>query len=226
MYTCSCVDAAIHSTVCKHIHMSKSSKVAVSSVSEEACCSTQLHEVTDTETIADSQYSPTLTNVSDASFIGKCVIHTSDSDLAIQKKKATEGILELQALVQSSVSVDAVTTVRKHINNAISLMKCLKGDGPSRIPVKRHLEPRTTPQKQLRFFSVKRQRVSSQMLSKPCLEKIQDSQHILDTVIVQVCGICFREEDREGSTDYVDWVCCANCDIWMHKFCSVKIQVI
>ena len=43
----------------------------------------------------------------------------------------------------------------------------------------------------------------------------------LSTVDVKFCGVCFEEDDGCTDSQYIMWVECDMCKIWMHKKCSI-----
>ena len=38
---------------------------------------------------------------------------------------------------------------------------------------------------------------------------LQDTQ-------TEVCAICFSEDDKESTCNYIDWISCSQCLMWVH----------
>ena len=73
---------------------------------------------------------------------------------------------------------------------------------------------------QPRFFSThKKRKIGLKGLAKPGNEDIILSQETLYKTETEVCGMCFKEEER-GNTLDVSWVSCNNCEIWVHTSCA------
>jgi hypothetical protein len=73
-------------------------------------------------------------------------------------------------------------------------------------------------QPQLRFFSTKKKQDKKPRLAKPGADEIAKCLETLDEVEIDVCGICFRENDRTYGS-IVDWIQCCECDMWFHCSC-------
>ena len=55
-------------------------------------------------------------------------------------------------------------------------------------------------------------------INKPTGNELEKCREELSSAVVKVCGICFKEDDKDNS-DTIDWVKCFNCDIWIHSSC-------
>ena len=129
MYTCSCVDSAIHTTVCKHMHgvqMLRNGDSLKGSNELEL----QQKDVNDSlghdcEVVGQIQAAE---KVSDPRYLGE-ILQTSYS-LDEQRKKALNKLAELQSLILSTNSADAIVETTKHISNAVGVMKVLENQTP------------------------------------------------------------------------------------------------
>ena len=88
--------------------------------------------------------------------------------MASLKQKAFKNVSELQTLISSAQSVDALTTATKHISNAISVFKTLEcANELPNIPVRKRPSPNALAEKQTRFYSTKKKRETSKCFESP-----------------------------------------------------------
>ena len=71
------------------------------------------------------------------------------------------------------------------------------------------------------FFSTKKRgKVRTALkLSKPSNQDISHSRMLLLIHETTCCGICFKEND-DSAEEYVKWVQCSSCNIWVHLKCA------
>ena len=126
---------------------------------------------------------------------------------------------ELQALLTNCKDLAALNTAQSHIQAAITMLKALPTT-TKKLPVKRKILPNSNNQKQLKFFSTKKPRLSvTKRISKPSNAQANEQRAFLRNVDPQVCGVCLKETDTKNS-DIIDWMECSICDMWIHTSCT------
>ena len=83
-----------------------------------------------------------------------------------------------------------------------------------------HPAPNANHQKQNRFFSTKKKRPSNKRWAKPTLTEKEQCLAILNKVEDTFCAICSREDDTNDGENFVCWIQCTECGVWVHKSCS------
>ena len=208
MYTCSCVDSAIHSTVCKHCHLVHIKGSMVVSTNQG-------------ETVATNEPSDTVTNMMET----KCLSYlthqgsSSHGESSLQRVKNEVVTLanEIQLITTQTIDEVVVKAGLDHLKNAISMMKALqKQDSTSNdsLAPARYIAPNANSEIQARFHSTKRKRQAPTApgLNKPTLQQMDACiSEMTNDVDVKVCGICFMEDDKETSSQEVLWVQCSDC---------------
>ena len=87
-------------------------------------------------------------------------------------------------------------------------------DEPPCFPTRKRPAPNTNAEKQIRFKSTKKKRISSvTSLSKPDEQQKEKCIEQMDEIDIVVCGLCLREEDR-NSQSLVKWTECELCGAW------------
>ena len=80
--------------------------------------------------------------------------------------------------------------------------------------------PNQNAEKQPQFFSTKKKQLrATQRLSKPSHLQLKEKRSNLLNQTTTCCGICFKENDN-SSDDFVNWVQCSSCEIWLHVICA------
>ena len=197
MYSCTCIDSMLHATVCKHVHLVK---MRTTKVSENVS-----HASTNVE-----YFSHLLED--------KC----DDGQLSALRQQVLSKLNTMIVLVTSCHSTDALKTSSKHVTSALMAMKSIQsssGKQPT-LPTKRKYPPNKNSDKQLRFFSTKRRRIGvSQRISKPSQQEVQESRLYLLNQNTTCCAICLQVDDKSTS-NFVNWVQCTSCEIWLHVACA------
>ena len=128
MYSCSCVDYALHYTACKHVHLvhmmsHKSSLQDSSSEPEQEPSHKPLLDTVNLQNIPASTYSG----------------HTS---LEKMREAVLSKSVELQFLVNSIDSIDTLTVTSRHLQSAVSMIKAASSSVPSQtFPVRKRPAP-------------------------------------------------------------------------------------
>lgn len=205
-YTCSCVDSAVHSTVCKHSHLVQM-QVALQADPSSLSSSTYVQ----TESLQHlAQDHPTL---------------TSHQSVETAKYEMRSLLNDIQAMCDSpSTSDDVVKSGIVHLRCALSTMKAVKNAAPSlqQIPTKETVAPNTNHTLQPRFVSTRKRRRSElkSSLSKPTTSEINTCKSKMLCVEIRVCALCFGEDDKVGSDETVQWIECTQCGTWVHLVCA------
>ena len=201
MYSCSCMDSAIHATICKHVHLMRLQL----SDSESTHHNPEHHD--DPKTC-----SAILPLENYTAGVG--------TDSAVREKAINEKLLLLTSMVDSCSNSDALGAVSKHLDSAIGVLQArITYATTSKLDVCKRPAPNENNKIQARFFSTKKKCVrQSSSLSKPTEEEIEIAEETLNSVDVVVCGICYKEDDH-GVDEVVKWVRCLQCLVWFHRVC-------
>ena len=183
LYNCACVDYAVHSTACKHIH-------AVH-VSNQQISTTGPSQATEGALTAASQSEP--------------IVHILDSKPSgslTQLKKEFQTLLDkAETIVRETDSCDVLKSGLAHLRSSISIMSSLSSDTSAsrkRLIPTINIPPNTNIQHQERFYSTKKKRLTgaNQGLTKPtvmeidkCVTSLVDESHP-----VEVCGVCLQQQ--------------------------------
>ena len=199
MYTCSCMDAILHATVCKHSHL--------------------VHMRT------KPGHHP-LTPAQDTATMPKYfsnLFKQPSSDLLDFKQQVQKQTDELRTATAACQHLGALQASIKHIQAAVTLLKAVarQTETVHVLPQKRKCPPNKNSDTQPKFFSTKKQKISSAELCKPNRKQTMDSKLILLATEVKFCGICFKEDDSMDR-DVVEWIQCSRCQIWIHQVCTMS----
>uniref|UniRef100_A0A1X7TQ09 SWIM-type domain-containing protein n=1 Tax=Amphimedon queenslandica TaxID=400682 RepID=A0A1X7TQ09_AMPQE len=260
MYVCSCVDHAVHYTVCKHTHLvhmqlhndrqkivNESQNMmedngispAFNNLERNLAQSDNCERATEEENTTvtedqeyglekvDKEYG--LEKVDNDSTVGleyyKELLQSSSAaakSLISSKQVFQDKVSELQLLARKESSYEIINTVCSHLTSAISVLKASREVTPSTISsinVKKWPAPNSNFEKQLRFHSTKKKRKSLSRWAKPSREE-ECSKETMDSVRVEVCGICKKQDSDQDNSDIVDWIECSKCNLWVHVACA------
>ena len=121
MYTCSCIDASLHATVCKHVH-------AISMLSMKSV-----------------PHSPEVTGTDEIEYFTTILNDTQQSNqLECMRKQVVGKINELTVLVNTCPSVDALKASSTHLTSAIVAVKAIQRTAalqPNTLNRKRTIAP-------------------------------------------------------------------------------------
>ena len=122
---------------------------------------------------------------------------------------------------------DILRTVKKQMQSAFSLMNhhnAVDNDTDSETVFQKTLEvaPNSNSSQQLRFHSTKNKRSTKKRWAKPDRNEEENTKSKMRRIVASVCGICWKEEDREQSngTSEIKWLGCEICGLWVHKSCT------
>lgn len=209
MYTCSCVDSAVHSTACKHMHVVHMQEEAdLSPSSGDPLMSTSLSQQT-----TEDMHSITLP------------LPTSQSDDTLEKLKTDFQALVSQAqlLVNNSISCDAIKAGISHLKHAVHTMKAIEPATNKKTLVPAiHVAPNKNSEQQPRFHSTHKRRVShvEQGLKSPHRQKWINANTL--SHMKQLGSVV--EEDKGSNSELVEWIQCSKCSMWLHARCPNSMQ--
>lgn len=205
MYTCSCIDQALHATVCKHIHVVHTQKKRLTSET----LPTPVVSSHNTETVLQPLQHYMQSGIQTSSNI---------------KEKIMDNISSLRSLLTSCDDTSTLAAVSGHISSAVNVLTAHqaysslgeKFDGETR-----KYSPNLKHTVQRRFFSTRKKEVKSgNSLSKPTTEQCSEVSKYLSSVEVKVCGHCFCEDDNTSAEGLVNWTHCEQCQVWYHTACA------
>ena len=148
-YSCSCLDATLHATVCKHVHLVHMTQRARTVPVPDS----------DTQSMDFSSY-----------------FHSQPGSVhsIIGVRTTLLGKLnELQVLISNCNQIDALQSSKQHITAAITLIRALERATVPQLPAKRKMPPNSNHPVQARFFSTKKKKLSASTISKPTISQLQ-----------------------------------------------------
>ena len=185
MYSCTCLDATLHSTVCKHIHLlciqraKETEKYSDTEQNNSSSRSEKDDDVSNTESNKDNDISNNESDdVSDNDdmeaeeqqyntheYFFKLLNSTDNSkDCCVMRNDVSKLAHELESLTQSCHDANILKTVKKSMQSAISLLNvnCSSGIDATQNkdifkPTKR-IAPNSNQVNQLRFFRPKKEK--------------------------------------------------------------------
>ena len=232
MYSCSCIDYALHSTVCKHIHL-----VKMHTSGGDNQMSDPLAEQDNPSHSADNSSVSTATvEVKETPFNSTehfaSVLNTERQFKNIERTKLDINSLmqQLKTNVEGCLSQEQLNVVKKHLQSAVSSMEAYNhyhtAQCNSTFNQTSNPPPNACNKKQLRFFSTKRKRnCTASKMKKPSHEEQKSASQSLQAMDVTVCAICWKEEDENNTEEDILWISCSKCELWMHTSC-LKSDVI
>ena len=198
MYRCTCLDFALHTTVCKHIHT-----IGMNSHQSKQ---NSLNSLTN-----DINY---FTSVMGGT-------ETQDTALATQSR-VIKLVEEVNFAVRNCLDIEALKASQQHLRAALTVISAIE-QSPKDInpPKKRKIAANTNTPKQLRFFSTKKKKPKPTQLPKPTYDQQKCSQNILQQLEVKFCAVCFKEEDSTTDPgEDIQWISCSQCSVWVHTSCT------
>lgn len=139
------------------------------------------------------------------------------------KKAIRDKVLTLTDQIGSCSDCSTLAAVSKHLDSAICVLQAHETypdvHGATTLAVRKRLAPNASHEIQKRFFPTKRPcKKPIPALSKPSSAELASVEQKLSTVDVQVCGVCYNEDDG-GRNDVVEWAKCLQCQVWFHHLC-------
>ena len=197
MYSCTCLDATIHATICKHIHLLQMTTL----------CDEQLHEMQPPSPV-DYAYFENI-----GIFKNK-----GDSNItAVSKQRFINDLHQLENIVMSCENNNAIIAGRKLLSSVFHLIKATNSQSTEVKPEltrKRMYASTKQMDKQLKFFSTKKKRKSeTPVLSKPSLRQTIQCKETLNSTETLFCGLCLKENDVHHENKLVDWISCAGANL-------------
>ena len=130
-YTCTCLDAIIHATICKHVHL--------------VHMNTSDHFFSNKRTSSDMDY---------LYFSNVLSSKRKKTDLETAKESLLLKVHSLEMAIRECNTVNAIQAVNKHVQAAIVMFEALK-DSDKILPIKK-ISPNANSERQTTFFSTKK----------------------------------------------------------------------
>ena len=130
LYSCTCMDATLHSTVCKHVHL--------------------VQMLTENENAKDHTVTHTQTNLE---YFSNLLDTERNNEVLKLQQNVLRKIDEATLLLKKCEQVNALKTASKHITSAVIVLKSI------RDPCVRELHQIQTPKNRDGFFQLKRDQV-------------------------------------------------------------------
>ena len=213
IYSCTCLDATLHATVCKHIHL----------IYMYICMSPgeKLTTYIPSNTIPNNEV--------DYTYFNEVLTHNKiDPNLDSIKTTFLSRLAELEQFVRSCHNQEAILAASKHLKAGISIFQAFQNQNEDRsLMKKRQYAPNQNMDKQLKFFSTKKKRTNATpILTKPSLSQTTACKENLGNTESMFCGRCFKENDINHANQTVEWIQCDKCMIWLHEACAESNQLI
>ena len=197
MYSCTCLDACTNTTVCKHMHLVHMQN-RPQRVTQRISSNTESLAYYSKVSITSSPVTPP--PLSRDLILNR--IHKRITDISIRCSDCTDtSILE---------------NIYQHLGTALGQFSDTKNDQLSgnRKRKPSHMKSETQP----RYFSTRKKRkISEKLLMKPSHDEIQSSQAMLQGTETE---ICFTEDDKDSTCNYIEWISCSKCSMWVHTTCA------
>ena len=142
MYSCTCMDATIHTTVCKHIHFIK-----MALLQQEPADHTTPHNMEDMETEVNNDYFSQ--------------IPSSSSNPTNTKTHLRAEILRLQQLVQQCMDENILKTALGQVKATVSVIQSRQKFHSSTLQEKHLYPPNANCERQPKILSTKKKGIIS-----------------------------------------------------------------
>ena len=245
MFSCSCADAHLHSTVCKHSHIVQVTMINQPSevlpnddqvpsedfpidkdnqdLYEDLVFLARNNNDLDEDSPVHLSHDEVCTFKSpDTTEYFARVLQSVDriTHLHGQKSLLKDKIHELLLLVDEVDNPDGITTAMRHVNTGIHSLKAMMNpqENIPDFPTNKRPASNANHQMKPRFFSTKKKRVVPKRWAKPSRDERDTCYDTLENVEILHCGVCFKQDDMDTS-DTIEWIQCSACNIWVHKSC-------
>ena len=209
MFTCSCVDAVLHNTICKHIHLLHLAGMGTLSTApmESEVISVMLQHSSNIPANSISM-SPASSNIPANSIsVSPASSNTPANSIpvspACNKQTILKNIDVLKKLVLDlpNDSAEYLTEINSHLMSTISLLQAKHIYKPQLI-AKRCPSPNSNNITQQRFHSTKKKKqIIAPRIAKPTTENESTVRDHLESLEPSVCSICYRTDDPSLSKE-------------------------
>ena len=200
-YTCECMDALVHATVCKHQHLVHMNTYSI--------------QVSNTcDTMDDGQ-------TGNVNYYTKILFNQESRSKYHNKQNALILVEELRREIEKSDRDDLIQTTSKHMQARIAVFKTLSNHNEISLVPKRKIAPNENNERQMQFYSTKKKRkITKSIISKPSVsESTSVKQTLIETEPI-FCGMCMMENDKCSGNGTIEWLNCDGCSIWLHLACT------
>ncbi len=203
LYTCSCLDATLHSTVCKHIHLlcmllmqNEESAKESNGTDENEQNNIELHVPNKDKFEKTDQHK----------YFLELLTNDPINETVSLQENIDELSYDIKTLADSCHRPDILKTVKQHMKSARSLLKHDSKQTTDHSSCSSETEEFETTSKiapnsdnvpQLSFHSTKKKRQSRKRWAKPTNIEEQQTKTKMMKQMISVCGICWENEDKE-----------------------------
>jgi hypothetical protein len=173
-----------------------------------------LHTLNDSE-IIPIEMPP---DISSLQYLTHQISNQYDAGDILAREKAISTCKKMELALRDCTNIEAIRSGKKHLDAGLTLVTSLQHHDIAALPVKKKPAANAQSKTQVRFFSTKKKRKVKPRLAKPKREELTKCIEDFEDLEVDVCAVCFRENDKKISGD-VDWVQCQICDMWYHQSC-------
>ena len=151
-------------------------------------------------------------------------VSPSQQQVKSLKNEMTVLLNQVQTMSGDTNDCEVLKAGIEHVRSAITIMKALQSPHTGNTLVQRkRVAPNTNHELQPRFTSTKKKRTTQTQpsLAKPTTSEMEEWRTNLADTAVQVCALCFREDDQSDQSRTVHWIQCSQCCTWVHSSCIV-----
>ena len=196
--TCTCLDATVHHTVCKHVHA-----VVIQ------------HVQNDTSSASGTTESVAIGHSDRVYFEAILGMETEGQSF---KSRVRSQLNTLSGVLESTDDESILKSVHTQLKSVIATFS-IQNAGQQFSPPTKAVAPNTKIISQPRFQSTRKQSSRpSKVMGKPTEEQTHEIKAKLRKQDIVMCGKCFRECSAE-LVDTDQWVECEHCACWYHQAC-------
>ena len=197
-YTCTCIDASIHHTICKHAHLVFMAM----------------------ESVQPSLTLPGPTQSGNISYFNK-LLEVEKRQKPNLKEMVVAQLKNLTQRVENNDNDDVLKRLHEHLKTAESTFEIQSSIGGFNPPtLGNRLAPNARITNQPRFASTrKRSSLPSTALLHPSEEQREEIVKKLLKQNIHTCAKCHNAECVQSNSREVMWVYCEICQCWYHQDC-------
>ena len=231
MFTCTCLDAALHQTICKHIHVLQLVGTASQHVAatESEVDNTLLPGIISEESELASTKDSAVASTPIVETVNKstsvCSYFKESAKEKCSKDQVLKKIDRLKCLVSIHDDDSELAEVNSHLTSCIKILEANTKVSQAFL-IRKRPAPNANNVPQQRFqTATKRRKQTSLSLGKPTLPLEKSVREQLYEMESTVCGVCHRVDDQ-SSAESVQWVECAKCKLWVHQECTCTTNTV
>lgn len=215
LYVCTCPDAVLSTTACKHMHYVHSKKIKPVENVEEP-----------TSRNSDVEY--TVEEPTEFPNPAAHLLRSNRGGHLNLVTKSNDNLTQCLRILPTIAGVDAQSTIAQKTSELLALMKTLQVGHSSTLPVVKEIGPANKlPEKQPRFMPARRsKRVRTNGgLTKPSRQEAAAVMDEIPNILasVEVCRECYNKNlNVVGEDGIIEWISCGVCKSLSHRVCCVS----